>query len=420
MNPLLLSLREQDALSRTILRKRFATVLPDAMRTADIDMWLILCHEDNYDPIFNTMIPVRTWAPILQMLIFYDRGDTGGNDKGVECLNLSMTDFGNLYEKVWHGVHHTEQWQRLAEIIAERDPQRIGINIGDIQWCAGGLTSSLHRQLAQALPERYVERLVSAEAAATHWASTLIPDELHLYPHIVRTTRQVIADCYSPATLIPGVTTSEDLQWAFMDYSRARGLDLSFVPFFSIRRSDAEKLRYPIEDKVIRPGDLLHCDVGHRYLRLCSDLQEWAYVRRDGEADAPAGMRALWTQVGRLQRIFLESFAAGLSGNELLKRMLDRAHAEGVLNPRIYSHGLGYFLHEPGPLIGLPWEQEQNPGRGDVRLTPNTVFTMELSIEDAVPEWGGQRVRLAVEHDVRFTEEGCLPFDTVQSVFHLI
>lgn len=45
---------------------------------------------------------------------------------------------------------------------------------------------------------------------------------------------------------------------------------------------------------------------------------------------------------------------------------------------------------------------------------------MELSIEDAVPEWDGQKVRLGVEHDVRFTAEGCLPFDKVQETFHLI
>jgi Xaa-Pro aminopeptidase len=271
-----------------------------------------------------------------------------------------------------------------------------------------------------ALDSKYVDRLVSAEAACVQWASVLIEDELTFYPHIVRATKRIIADCYSPATLTPGITTTDDLHWAFMQYSRDRGLDLSFIPFFSIRRSDAEKARYSTDDRVIRPGDLLHCDVGNKYLRLCSDLQEWAYVRRDGEREAPAGMQALFTQVGRLQQIYMDSFEAGLTGDELLKRILDRARAEGVPNPKVYSHGLGYFLHEPGPLIGLPWEQTSNPGRGNVRLAPNTVFTMELSIEDAVPEWGGQMVRLGVEHDVRYTSEGCLPFDKVQNTFYLI
>jgi Xaa-Pro aminopeptidase len=205
-----------------------------------------------------------------------------------------------------------------------------------------------------------------------------------------------------------------------MQTSSDRGLGLSFVPFFTLVRSDARKQRFPVEDKVIRPGDLIHCDVGNRYLRLCSDLQEWAYIRHDGESDAPPGLKALFAQVGRLQEIYMGEFKVGLTGNELLRNILQRAKAEDIPNPKIYSHSLGYYLHEPGPLIGLPWEQESNPGRGDVKLTYNSVFTIELSIEDQVPEWGGQSVRLSCEQDVRFTEDGCKPVDRFQTEFHLL
>jgi hypothetical protein len=38
----------------------------------------------------------------------------------------------------------------------------------------------------------------------------------------------------------------------------------------------------------------------------------------------------------------------------MLGRMLKKAGELGIPGPRIYSHSLGYFLHEPGPLIGLP------------------------------------------------------------------
>ena len=91
-----------------------------------------------------------------------------------------------------------------------------------------------------------------------------------------------------------------------------------------------------------------------------------------------------------------------------------------MLNPRVYSHNLGLYLHEPGPLIGLPWEQTACPGRGDARLDYQSCFTMELSIEDRVPEWDGQSVRLPTEQDVVFTRQGCLPLAGVQTVFHLI
>ena len=92
----------------------------------------------------------------------------------------------------------------------------------------------------------------------------------------------------------------------------------------------------------------------------------------------------------------------------------------GIPNPKIYSHSLGHFLHEPGPLIGLPWEQVACPGRGDVKLVYDSCFTMELSVAGSVPEWHGEEVRLALEEDVIFTREGCRVVDTRQADFYLI
>ncbi len=182
------------------------------------------------------------------------------------------------------------------------------------------------------------------------------------------------------------------------------------------------RTRSAIQSRIefIRPGDIIHCDVGNRYLRLCSDIQEWAYVRHIGEKEAPASLQNLFTQVGRLQQTFMGEFKAGLTGDELLNAILTKAKTENIPNPRIYSHSLGYYLHEPGPLIGLPWEQNHNPGRGDVCLVPNSTFTMELSIADAVPEWDGQVITFSCEQDVCFTEDGCRVMDAAQTNYHLI
>lgn len=414
--PSVLSLKQQHELSIQILQKRLQTVLPQAMREADIDMWLIICQEDDYDPVFKTMVPLRVWAPILQMLVFFDRG----MDQGVECINLSQTDLGNLFVKPWSGHFHTEQWDLLGKLIAERDPKKIGINTGSIEWSAGGLTQNLYQQLVTTLPEKYIERLVSAETAATRWLETLIDDELQYYPHLVRLTRDVISFCFSPATITPGVTTTDDLEWTFWQYSQSLGLDISFIPFFNIVRRETTKQAYPVEDHVIRPGDLVHCDVGNRYFRLCSDLQEWAYVRRIGEEDAPSGLKNLFTQVKRLQTVFMEEFKTGLTGDEMLKNILNTANARAIPGPRIYSHNLGYYLHEPGPLIGLPWEQVSNPGRGDVKLVENSTFTMELRISDGVPEWDNQMVNFSCEQDVCYTKQGCQVMDGLQQSFYLI
>jgi len=91
-----------------------------------------------------------------------------------------------------------------------------------------------------------------------------------------------------------------------------------------------------------------------------------------------------------------------------------------VPEPAVYSHSLGLLLHEPGPLIGLPWEQQCCPGRGDVALRPNYAFAMELSVADAVAEWDGQKVRLSIEEDVVFTRDGCRIIGDRQTAFYLV
>jgi Xaa-Pro aminopeptidase len=255
---------------------------------------------------------------------------------------------------------------------------------------------------------------------ATRWLATLTDDDLQAYTHVVNVAHALLAKCYSRATVVPGVTTVQDLEWAYWQYTADLGLGLAFKPFFNIVRSEAMKAKYGTDDTVIRPGDLIHSDVGIRYLRLNSDHQEWAYVLRPGESEPPAGIRNLLTQANRLQDTFMAEFKGGLTGNQLLANILARARERGIPDPKVYSHSLGLFLHEPGPLIGLPWEQERCPGRGDVVLNEGYCFTMELSIADAVPEWGNQSVRFSAEQDVAFTATGCAPVDGRQTEFYLI
>jgi len=414
--PRVLPVREQARVIREVLQKRLETVLPVAMREAGFDMWVILCQEDAPDPVFASMMAMDAWCPILQMLVLFDRGA----DKGVERISIAMTNTGGLFEQPWKGHNEAEQWPLLARIVEERDPRRIGINIGRVQWAAGGLTHNLHDQLVQALPGKYVERLASAEPMATRWLATLTDEEVKLYEQVVAVARRIMADCYSRKTVVPGETTPEDLEWHYWQRAADLGLPVSFKPFFNRVRRDTMKKEFGDDDRAIRPGDLVHSDCGIRYLRLNTDHQQWAYVRRPGETDAPEGLRRLLAEANRLQDIFRAQFREGLTGNELLAGILARAREAGVPEPAVYSHSLGLLLHEPGPLIGLPWEQQCCPGRGDAALRHNYAFTMELSVADAVAEWDGQKVRLSIEEDVVFTRDGCRIIGDRQTAFYLI
>ena len=352
--PPVLTMRQRAETINANLRMRLETLLPVAMRSSGLDMWLILCQEDNPDPVFSTLIPMDTWCPILQILVFFD----GGLERGVERINISGTNTHDLYDRPYAGQLEEKQWPLLRQIISERDPQRIGINIGATAWAAGGLTHNLLQQLLAQLPPGYAGRLVSAEPLATQFLAALTDPEVKTFENVVAVAKGIIADCFSPQAVTPGVTTTADLVWRYWQLCADRGLDIAFKPFFSIVRRERTRAIWGAADMVIRPGDVVHCDVGIRYLRLNSDHQQLAYILGPGESAAPAGLRRLIDEAHRLQDIYLAEFAHGLSGNELLQRILARARAAGVPNPRVYSHSLGLFLHEPGPLIGLPWQQE--------------------------------------------------------------
>ncbi len=415
--PQIKPIKEQVEITTKILQKRFDTILPIALKDAEIDMWLIICQEDNLDPIYKTMIPIDTWPKVLQILIFIDNE----SEKRIERINLSMTDTKDLYDKPWRGGNHPKQWQMLAEIIKERDPKKIGINIGDVNWAAGGLTYNLYRQLIKILPSKYIDRLTSAEKACTRWASTLTEEELELYPHVSFIARTIIAKCFSSESIKPEITTVEDLDWLFWQICINNGLvEQSFKPYFRIVRSNLEKEKHPLSDKVIQRGDLLICDVGIKYLGLYTDHQEIAYVRHKDESDAPKGLKNLLLMNNCLQKIFLQEFKHGLTGNQILENIFSTARKEGITNPIIFSHSIGLFVHEPGPVIGLPWDQSPIPGRGDVKLEYNSCFAMELCISDVVPEWNNQLVSCQTEQIVMFTQNGCEAIDSIQTSFHLI
>jgi Xaa-Pro aminopeptidase len=361
---------------------------------------------------------MNTWNRRDLMLVFYDAGP----ERGVERLNISRMNMRGLHTRAWDNRTSDEtRWECLARIIRERDPQKIGINESDVIWAADGLSATLKKRLVEAIDGKYVQRLHSAEKLCTKWLETLLDEELDLYERAVQIGHALIAETYSAKVVTPGVTTVDDLIYHYWQRAANLGLDKAFNPSFSIRGRHPDMVeKYGENDRIIRRGDLLHCDVGVIYLRYHTDHQEWAYVLRRGEDDVPETFKKIMAEGNRLQDIFCREFKLGMTGNQLLKTILESARAEGIQNPRIYSHSVGYYLHEPGPLIGLPEEQVNTGGRGEVKLVHNSTFTAELSVTYPVPEWNGQELRMGLEQIVVFTEKGTQFLDGRQTKFHII
>ncbi len=421
--PDVLDLREQAQVQDAWLGKRLDTVIPILMRREGIDMWLIIAREYDEDPVIETMLR-STWlrARRRTILLFYDRGP----DKPIEKLSVARYAPGIWYEPAWVPEKHgSDQWSRLSDLIRERDPARIGINRSSRFALADGLGSTQYEELVAAIGPEYSQRLVSAEGLAIGWLETRIPEEMAVYPTIVRVAHAILAEGLSEKVITPGVTTTADVAWWFRERVRLLGLDTWFHPGVSLERegeieqSMTTQFAGERETHTIQPGDLIHIDFGISYLGLNTDTQHHAYVLRPGETDAPQGLKDGISAGNRVQDILMSHFKAGISGNDLKDTARIETAAAG-LDAAIYSHAIGFHGHGAGPWIGMWDDQEARPPKGGYAVHPNTAWSIELNVRVPVPEWGDKSVRFKSEEDAYFDGEKIRFLDGRQEELHLI
>ena len=170
--PRILPLQERAQVQEELLQERVRTLLPELMERSGIDLWLVIAREYNEDPVLCTLLP-PTWLSARRTTMLLMHHPAGADT--VECLAVARYDVGDTFRKAWDPEAQPDQWQRLADLIAERNPQRIGINTSEHFAQADGLTHTHYEQLMDALPPALSERVVSAEPLAVGWLETPHP-----------------------------------------------------------------------------------------------------------------------------------------------------------------------------------------------------------------------------------------------------
>lgn len=405
--PEILPMKERARVINELLEDKVNTVLPDLMRREGIDMWLVISREYNEDPVIETLLPA-TWLAARRrtILVVYDKG----GDKGLETLAVARYDVGSIFKKAWDKEKEPDQWKRLAEIIAERDPKKIGINKSIAFGLADGIVATDLEELKESIGKKYTDRIVSAEYLAIGWLETRTEKEMVIYPNIVRIAHEIISEGFSESVIQPGVTTTEDVIWWYREKIRELKLQTWFHPSVSIQRVDPESFDHLRTfdsrpgNNIIMPGDLLHVDFGITYLRLNTDTQQHAYVLRPGEKEVPGYLQQAFRNASRLQDIFTNNFKEGRTGNEVLKMSREQAIEEGI-KPSIYTHPIGYHGHAAGTTLGMWDAQGGVPVKGDYPLHLNTAYSIELNAATYIEQWG-KEIRIMLEEDAFFDESG--------------
>jgi Xaa-Pro aminopeptidase len=411
--PAVLPLRDRARLENQWLAERLDTIVPALMREQGIDMWVLIAREYVEDPVVATMLDAESMhARRRTILLFHDPGA----GRPVERLTVSRYGLGGLFEPAWNPEAEPDQWRQLGKLIRERSPRRIAINSSPLSQFADGLTHSQYEALIAALPPELRGRVIATDELAVGWLETRTPAEMKAYPGIVRLAHAIIAEALSDAVVRPGRTTSNDVVWWMRQKVSDLGLQAWFQPSLGIIRQGKDDMLEG--DEVIQKGDMLWTDFGITYLGLNTDTQHLAYVLKDGETEAPKGLREGLKAANDVQDALTSSFKTGLTGNQMLAEARAKAIRAGF-KPSIYTHPIGFHGHGAGASIGF-WDNQQPDPRGEHRLRPNTAWSIELNARRSVPEWNGQEVEFRLEEDAFFDGESVTYLDGRQDRFHLI
>lgn len=417
--PDILSFKERINPINDMVVDRLDNMLPKLMAEADLDMWLVINREYGEDRLFYTLVPQPTFAARRTTILVFHKQKDGSVDR----FSVSRYAIGDVYKTVWDGGSKEQQWQRLAEVIAERDPKKIGINVSKDWALADGLSVGLHEQLKAYLPEKYEQRLVSAQDLVVRWLETRSEKELHVYPQVVTIARRVIAEAFSNKVITPGVTTTDEIAWYMRERFEQLQLRPWFQPYVNIQRKGDETTKEDVfmgvYGRTVLPGDVIHTDVGICYLNQCTDTQEMAYVLKMDETDVPKGLQDAMAVGNRWQDILTSNFKTGDSGNTILANTIKDSKAAGIISS-IYTHPLGFVGHGSGPTIGMWDNQGPTPIQGDWLLYPNTGYAIEGNITTKVPEWDDQWVQIKLEQSAVFDGKKVWYLAGRQTQWHVI
>ncbi len=419
------TLREQAAIQQAWLAERMDTVLPQLLRDHDIHMWVVPMREYNEDPVFRGIAAPTTFAARRRSVyVFFDRGE----EEGVERLAIGGTSQGGVFEaarmteqapdgrprEFWG----PDQWRVVAELIRERDPRNIAVNISPNHNFADGLTAGEWEQMHEALGPEIAARVVRAEHLALNFLAIHTASMDSLYQQMQRLVHEIIATGFSEAVITPGQTTTEDVVWWFRQRVNDLGLGTWFQPSVDVQRAGVN-----LADSVapvIQRGDVLHCDFGLVALGLSTDTQHMGYVLREGETAPPDGLMRALHAANALQDLLLAEMRHARTGNEMLRSTLAAMRDAGI-DGTVYTHPIGFHGHGAGPLIGLWDRQDGVPGRGDVPIRAGTWHSIELQATTPVPEWDDQPVRMMLEEEAELGHDGRMRWVLArQEQFHLV
>ena len=333
-----------------IRTKRINQLLPKALESAGVNCWLVICRENNNDPIADHIGGENAGG--IAAFLFYN--DEAGFHTKVYSPSGEATALGDLkiHDEVVSVERGTSAVKMAVDFILEKDFKTIAVNSSETNSMADGL-SYTQRQVIEDLMADKADRLVSATEVVYEWLSIKLPEEVE----ILRKAAQLTADWQIEAykQVIPGKSTDADIARFLKQKMAEYGVTDAWSPDQNPNvNSGADRGHSHATDKVIMPGDVIQIDFGIKvYDRWCSDIQRFAYVLKEGETEAPEDIMHYWNSGKAGNRAALQAMKPGAKGIDV-DRAQRKLMKEAGSNYVMWStgHPVGYVAHDVGPNLG--------------------------------------------------------------------
>ena len=284
---------------------KFDLILPEAMRENNIDMWIVMNREGNFDPLYSDM--GEGYVGSTGYYIFMD--------KGGDRIERSVLGIGGYLLEEGGAFDYFGSAGELKEFVTSRDPKKIGLNISKNMGGADGLTHSGYLELAEILGKKYEARFTSAEKLVSDFRSRRVASEIGIYSEAGELSYTLAERALSNEVITPEVTTLEDVAWWMKEQQFKNNLGSSFG-MQSVYITGPKGIEATSTDRIIQRGDVLTIDWGVGLMNMYTDMKRMAYVLKEGETGVPASIQNAFEQGAKVRAVIKKTIKPGVTAQQ--------------------------------------------------------------------------------------------------------
>lgn len=334
-----------------IRKERISTLLPQAMEAAKVDLWIVICRENNNDPIADHIGGENAGGTAV-FLFFKDENGFQSRVYSPSGESTALAEL-EIHDEVIPVARGSSAIDQATEFIKTKNFGSIAINSSTNNAQADGLSYTQRQTLENALGSGIKTKLISSEELIYEWLSVKLPAEVEIMIKAAELTAAWQIEAYN--IIEPGITTDAQVAAFLKAKMREYGVKDAWNPSQNPNvNSGADRGHSHATQKVIMPGDVIQTDFGIMlYDRWVSDIQRFAYVLKEGETSAPDDIQFYWNSAKEGNRAAFDAMKPGVKGVDVdaaQRVLMEKNKSEYVMWST--GHPVGYVAHDTGPNLG--------------------------------------------------------------------